>query len=362
MAVRSKHTLDATPGRRLLVVSNRLPVSIRKDESGQLTAAPSSGGLVSALTPILSGYGGIWVGSTGFASQGEAHDAEVRKVLSSTTRGASVRYLPVFLSAEEQTNFYEGFSNEILWPLFHDLQSRCNFAPRYWEFYLRVNRRFATASLKASQTNDVIWIQDYQLMDVARQMRIKRPEGVLCFFMHIPFPAPDIFEKLPWRRTILESLLEHNLLGVQTPRDERNLVACIRTFLPGAEVEREHDYRLVTYRSRQSRIQAFPISIDFEQFAQGAASPEVGRRAFEIIRRRAAASRSIRSSYPAARASSATAGSCTRSSSSSPTSMASTVSPAGSPSTMSIAPCRARSCSPSIARPASPSSPRSRTV
>jgi trehalose 6-phosphate synthase/phosphatase len=130
----------------------------------------------------------------------------------------------------------------------------------------------------------VLWIQDYQLMDVGRQIRQKRPDCTLAFFMHIPFPAPDIFEKLPWRRHILEALLEHDLLGVQTPRDERNLVACIRTFLPGVEVEREHDYRRVTYRGRQSRIQAFPISIDFEQFAQGAASPEIGRRAFEIRR------------------------------------------------------------------------------
>src|ERR1700722_1064770 len=280
----ASRTSAITPRQRLLVLSNRLPVSIKKDDAGNLTAIASSGGLVSALNPILSAYGGIWVGSTGVASTGEKDDAEVRKVLATATRGTSVRYLPVFLSAEEQTNFYEGFSNEILWPLFHDLQSRCNFAPRYWEFYLQVNQRFATATLKASQPNDVIWIQDYQLMDVARQIRVKRPEGVLAFFMHIPFPAPDIFEKLPWRRTILESLLEHNLLGVQTPRDERNLVACIRTFLPDAEVEREHDYRIVTYRSRQSRIQAFPISIDFEQLAQGAASPEVGRRAFEIRR------------------------------------------------------------------------------
>jgi trehalose 6-phosphate synthase len=147
-----------------------------------------------------------------------------------------------------------------------------------------VNQRFAAAALKASQPNDVLWIQDYQLMDVGRQIRQKRPDCTLAFFMHIPFPAPDIFEKLPWRRHILEALLEHDLLGVQTPRDERNLVACIRAFLPGVEVEREHDYRRVTYRKRQSRIQAFPISIDFEQFAEGAASPEVGRRAFEIRR------------------------------------------------------------------------------
>ena len=165
-----RHTLPATR-HRLLVVSNRLPISIKKDESGNMTAVPSSGGLVSALNPILSEYGGTWVGNTGFASNGESHDAEVRRLLTATTRGTSVRYLPVFLSTEEQTNFYEGFSNEILWPLFHDLQSRCNFAPRYWEFYQRVNQRFAAVSLKASQPSDVIWIQDYQLMDVGRLIR-----------------------------------------------------------------------------------------------------------------------------------------------------------------------------------------------
>jgi trehalose 6-phosphate synthase/phosphatase len=268
--------------RRLFVVSNRLPVQVRKDEAGQLSAVPSSGGLVSALTPILTEYGGTWVGSTGIASDGDAHDAEVRKVLTAATRGGAMRYLPVFLSAEEQTNFYEGFSNEILWPLFHDLQSRCNFAPRYWEFYLRVNQRFAAASLKASEPSDIIWIQDYQLMDVGRQIRAHRPDGTLAFFMHIPFPAPDIFEKLPWRRNILEGLLEHDIIGVQTPRDERNLLACIRAFLPHAEVDRQHDHRIVAYRGRKTRVQDFPISIDFQQFAQGAASPDVARRAFEI--------------------------------------------------------------------------------
>lgn len=272
----------AAAARRLLVVSNRLPVQVKRDETGRLNAVPSSGGLVSALTPVLTEYGGTWVGSTGMASDGEAHDSEVRKVLTNTTRGGSMRYVPVFLSHEEQTNFYEGFSNEILWPLFHDLQSRCNFAPRYWEFYLRVNQHFATTSLKISHPGDIIWVQDYQLMDVGRQIRKHRPNGMLAFFMHIPFPAPDIFEKLPWRRIILEALLEHDLIGLQTPRDERNLSACIRAFLPHAQVDRQHDHRLVAYRGRQTRLQDFPISIDFQQFAQGAASPEVARRAFEI--------------------------------------------------------------------------------
>lgn len=267
--------------RRLVVVSNRLPVSIR-ETNGKMNAAPSSGGLVSALTPILAEQGGTWIGSTGSASLGAEHDARVRKVLAETTRQASYHYLPVFLSAEEQSNFYEGFSNEIIWPLFHDLQSRCNFSPRYWEFYQRVNQRFAAATLKAARPGDAIWIQDYQLMDVARQMRSSRPEAQLAFFMHIPFPAPDIFEKLPWRKPILEALLEHDLLGLQTLRDERNLIACIRAFLPSAAMEREHEVRRITYRGRRSRVQSFPISVDFPQFARSAASKPVTERAAEI--------------------------------------------------------------------------------
>ena len=267
--------------RRLVVVSNRLPISI-KEVGGKLTAAPSSGGLVSALTPILAEHGGTWIGSTGSASEGVDHDARVRKVLVDAARKASYNYLPVFLSGEEQTNFYEGFSNEIIWPLFHDLQSRCNFAPSYWDFYQRVNQRFATATLKAAKPADLIWIQDYQLMDVGRQIRKRQADAQLAFFMHIPFPAPDIFEKLPWRKHILEALLEHDLLGMQTLRDERNLIACIRSFLPSAAIERTHDARHVTYRGRYSRVQSFPISVDFAQFARCASSKPVTERAAEI--------------------------------------------------------------------------------
>ncbi len=266
---------------RLLVLSNRLPVSVR-DEGGKLSAVPSSGGLVSALVPILVAYGGTWIGSTGLPTTGEEHEAKVKKVLADSARATSVHYLPVFLSAEEQTNFYEGFSNEILWPLFHDLQSRCNFAPRYWDYYQRVNRRFAAATLQASHPGDVLWIHDYQLMHVAGYIREKRQDGKLAFFMHIPFPAPDIFEKLPWRVPILEALLAHNLIGLQTLRDQRNLIACIRTFLPDAILERDQEHRRVSYRGRSTRIQSFPISIDFERFAHDAADAEVTRRADQI--------------------------------------------------------------------------------
>ena len=188
---------------------------------------PSSGGLVSALEPLLKDHGGIWVGSGGTEDS-----PEIRKILEKASGENPYKYAPLFLTEEEQSNFYEGFSNEIVWPLFHDLQSRCNFDPRYWDFYERVNRKFADAVERSSRPGDLIWIHDYQLMQVGKTLRSRRPNARLAFFLHIPFPSPDIFAKLPWRQQILQDLLAHDLVGVQTGRDQQNLIACLRCFVP----------------------------------------------------------------------------------------------------------------------------------
>jgi trehalose 6-phosphate synthase/phosphatase len=266
---------------KLVVVSNRLPLSF-KMEADKVTASASSGGLVSALAPILAEYGGTWVGSTGAPSSNRKQLADIKRVLSKTARKLSYRYLPIFLSEEEQANFYEGFSNEIVWPLFHDLQSRCNFLPQYWDFYQRVNLRFADATRKAATHQDTIWIQDYQLMDVARQLRQQRPHGRMAFFMHIPFPSPDIFEKLPWRKNILEALLQHDLIGLQTQRDERNFISCLRAFVPDVQIVGSGDGRAVTHKGRRAHVQFFPISIDYKQFSSLAGSAATEKRAAEI--------------------------------------------------------------------------------
>ncbi len=267
--------------RRLILVSNRLPLTFTT-ESGKMTASPSSGGLVSALTPILAEHGGTWIGSQGNGSAGKEEDAHVRKLLKEIDRKLTYNHWPVFLSKEEQENFYEGFSNEVVWPLFHDLQSRCNFAPVYWKFYQQVNKKFAAAVLEAAEASDFIWIQDYQLMDVARELRESMPKAELSFFMHIPFPAPDIFEKLPWRKEILAGLLQHDLIGFQTIRDERNFIACLRAFVPGVDIQRRGDVRFVTGGHRTTRVQSFPISIDYKGFARAAGTAEVEKRAQEI--------------------------------------------------------------------------------
>ncbi len=268
-------------GHKLIIVSNRLPLSLAT-EKGELKVTPSSGGLVSALEPVLAQHGGIWIGNPGITTASEEESERVRARLRESDRNLPYRYWPVFLTREEHQNFYEGFSNEVVWPLFHDLQSRCKFAPLYWEAYKRVNRKFAQAAFQAASPGDILWIQDYQLMEVAHMLRGKLPQAKLAFFMHIPFPSPDIFAKLPWRQTILESLLEHDLLGFQTQRDRKNFVACLRTFVPDAEIEREHQRTLVSFKGRETEVGAFPISIDYGQFAKDAAEPAVKQRVQEI--------------------------------------------------------------------------------
>ncbi len=261
----------------LVIVSNRLPLSFEKGPDG-LRAKQSSGGLVTALEPLLREHGGIWVGSAG-TEQDPRHVEQIREELASLSQQHHYRYEPISLTPEEHAKYYEGFSNEIVWPLFHDLQSRCNFDPSYWEFYLRVNARFAECANKVAKNNSLIWINDYQLMQVAPSIRQNSLDARLVFFLHIPFPPPDIFEKLPWRRQVLEGLLAHTVVGLQTARDVRNLVACLRAFLPDISVTKKPgEIRLVRANGRETLIGAFPISIDFEDFERASDADDVRRR------------------------------------------------------------------------------------
>jgi trehalose 6-phosphate synthase len=222
-------------------------------------------------------HGGIWVGSAGSEDSPELH-----RQLKAAGREQHFRYAPIILSREEEANYYEGFSNEVLWPLFHDLQSRGVFDPVYWDFYRRVNRKFADAVEDIASERDLIWVHDYQLMQVGRAIRERRRNAFLSFFLHIPFPSPDIFGKLPWRREVLEGLLDYDFIGLQTARDQRNLVASIRTYLPEARVSGRGDQRIVSTSRGTTCIRDIPISIDFRDFAKSAAAPGVTERVREI--------------------------------------------------------------------------------
>lgn len=259
---------------RLVVVSNRLPVVLERQDDGWKFHS-SSGGLVTALNAILRRHGGIWVGWPG---TGDATPEELAPVLNDYSQQASYQLGPVALTQAQVDGFYKGFANEIVWPLFHDLQSRCNFVPEYWQTYLDVQQRFAAVVAELVRPGDFIWVQDYHLMGVAQHLREMGVSNRIGFFLHIPFPPPDIFAKLPWRNEVLERLLHFDLVGLQTPHDLENLLDCMRRLMPHVRLGRERGVVHCVQPDRVTHVGAFPIGIDYERFAQGAASECITQR------------------------------------------------------------------------------------
>jgi len=261
--------------RRLVVVSNRLPIVMNQDEEGRWNITPGAGGLVTALGPVLRDRGGVWIGWPGNTSDEPSTPSFLNKLLSKGAARTGYSLKSVDLTEDEVQKYYFGFSNEILWPLFHDLPTRCNFDPSYWEVYERVNGKFAKAVLDHTCEDDYVWIHDYQLILVAAQLKMMGAIRHTGFFLHIPFPPLDVFLRLPWRFQILDALLHYDLVGFQTVRDRRNFMGCISALIPGARVYgRGHVCKLSTPK-KELRVGAFPISIDFAEFAEKAASEEV---------------------------------------------------------------------------------------
>lgn len=260
---------------RLINASNRLPIQVRK-HGGKAQASRSTGGLATALDAIWRNQQGVWIGWAG-----PAEGPQVEQLISKASGGRSHSLRTVALSEDEVAKFYAGFANEIVWPLFHDMPTRCNFDLEYWETYQCVNRKFALTVAETAEPEDFIWVHDYHLMLVAAYLREAHARNRLGFFLHIPFPAPDLFEKLPWGKCILRSLLDFDLLGFQTERDCNNFVACIQRLLPEVRTALWNT-RFVIEGTRQSLAGTFPISIDFDEFSGHAARPEIAARAAEI--------------------------------------------------------------------------------
>lgn len=237
--------------------------------------------MVNALAPALSHRGGVWIGWPGLALE-KGGDWEA--VLGEGYREQGYDLVPVLLSEQEVKEFYEGFSNALLWPLFHDLLGRCDFNPAFWHTYLKVNRKFAECVVEQSEEDDFIWVQDYQLIHVAQFVREKSARRI-GFFLHIPFPPLDIFLKLPWRAQILQALLSYDLLGFQTPRDTRNFLTCIEHLLPGTRVENGGPLVSVHMGPHTMGVGTFPIGIDFASYDAGARSTDVEARIADLRRK-----------------------------------------------------------------------------
>lgn len=263
---------DSIDTRRLVIVSNRLPIVLSK-KGDKINISPGSGGLITALAPVLKNRGGVWIGWPGPAEVDEKD--EILKILENEHRRTGFLLHPIFLSKEEVKLYYEGFANEIIWPFFHDLQSECNFDPAYWHAFQDVNCKFATGIVDKLKPNDFLWIHDYHLLLVGQELRKLGVVQTTGFFLHIPFPSLDVFLKLPWRFQILRALLEYDLIGFQTLRDERNFIQCVKTLLPEIKRVNTHQMHICETKSRKVRVSAFPISIDFHEFSNMAKDKEV---------------------------------------------------------------------------------------
>lgn len=263
---------------RIIIVSNRLPAVIEAVDTGW-RLRNGSGGLVTALGPVLRRRGGVWIGWPGAAS---TDATTVDEILARHGREVGYELRPVPMSQEEVEGFYQGFCNEIIWPLFHDLQSECNFVPEYWTQYVVVKERFAEVVWRYATDQDLVWVHDYHLLGLGRQLRERRLTNRLGFFLHIPFPPPDIFCKLPWRSDVLQSLTHYDVLGFQTPRDRENFLDCVRKLLPEARLRWQLGMVECSLSGRTAQIGTFPIGIDYDLFAQAAASPPITQRVQEL--------------------------------------------------------------------------------
>ncbi len=264
---------------RLIIVSNRLPFALDPSGEDLWTVTPAVGGLVSAVEPVLRERGGTWIGWPGMA--GEIPNEPLAKA----TRDAGYNVVPVALTETERDEFYYGYSNEVIWPLFHDLQSFCNFEPAYWQAYKQVNERYADAIIRNARRKDFIWVHDYHLMNVAQTLRERNaPQelSALTFFLHIPFPPYDIFSKLPQQRRLLRALLQFDLLGFQTRRDVRNFLQCVRRVMPDAKALSRGEAHVMRFEKRKIRIGHFPIGIDFNSFENDAKSEAVTQRSQQL--------------------------------------------------------------------------------
>jgi trehalose 6-phosphate synthase len=263
--MRMPHSVDT---RRFIVVANRLPVTrSRKKDSQAWTVSP--GGLVSAMTPLLTEGEGSWVGWHG--APGDAPEA---------FEHAGISLRPVGLSKTEVDGYYKGFSNRTLWPLYHDSLRTPQFRRRWWWPYVDVNRRFAEAVAAEARPGDIVWVHDYHLQLVPSMVRRLVPGVRIGFFLHIPFPAVELFSRMPWRREVVEGLLGADLVAFQTPLGAQNFIRAARRFadVAGRGNALAHDGRTV-------QVQAIPISIDTQRFESIARRPETQAGAAQLRER-----------------------------------------------------------------------------
>lgn len=258
---------------RLITVSNRLPITVSLS-GGRAVVKQSVGGLATGLRGVHSGSDYLWIGSPGdCAGLDDAQIADVRAQFD------ALHARPVSLTPREIEVFYEEISNAVLWPICHDRIDRLPLRIHGWDVYEAVNRRYADAVADAWRPGDVVWVHDYHLLRVPLLVRQRIPEARVGFFLHIPFPNPEIFFTLPVRRWLVEGMLGADLIGFHTRRYRGHFTAALRRLLG---IEMDTTTNTVTWKGRETRLGIFPMGIDADDFAARARHDDVRAMAVEL--------------------------------------------------------------------------------
>jgi len=266
----------------MLVVSNRLPYNVSMRGGKPITRRGISG-LVTAIEPVLRVSGGVWIGWSGSYGALPARATIEPEAGADASRQFQLRM--VHLSKGEIENYYLGYANKRLWPLFHYFQEHCEFNVEHWKAYQKVNRKFADVIIDEYRPGDLVWIHDYHLLLAPAMVRERIPEARIAFFLHIPFPTEDIFAVLPQAEELLNGMLGSDLIGFHLPIYAEHFLNTVR------EMTASHYNRLertVSVGAHNVRIASFPISIDFDFFDRLGGDSEVQKTA-----------RKLREYYPA---------------------------------------------------------------
>ncbi len=243
---------------RLIIVSNRLPVNII-EENDEIVVQSSIGGLATGMKAYHKTNDSLWIGSPGFNTEDQKKKQQIKRLL------VKEHCFPVFVPQKIYNDYYFGFSNRTIWPLFHYFTEYTEFNDEFWQAYIDVNKRFCEAVIKQAEIGDTIWIHDYQLMLLPQMIRNKRPDLRIGFYLHIPFPSFEVFRVLPWRDKLIEGLLGADLLGFHTYDYARYFLSTVRRLFGY-----EQDFNRISIGIRSVYADVFPMGIDYDAYYERA--------------------------------------------------------------------------------------------
>ncbi|ACO04509.1 MAG TPA: trehalose-6-phosphate synthase [Persephonella sp.] len=266
-------------GSNLIVVSAVLPIHIKK-EDGRYTVHISPGGLVTALKQVLHKRKALWIGWAG----SEKITPKMKNLIFEEGKKEGFLLYPISLTEREIDHFFNGFSNGIIWPMFHTFQYFCRFEPEYWKAYQEVNRKFARYIKSISTEKDLVWVHDYHFFLLPQYIENLGLKRKTAFFLHIPFPNPELFFKIPWRVEILKGMLRYDLIGFHTFIDRKNFLDCIDELVEGVNILSTEPVTEILYEGKKIKIGVFPISVDFNYYSSLSEKSEKSRFPFKDLK------------------------------------------------------------------------------